>query len=608
MEHITRRQIITALASTAILPSLPGCALRETTSNAEDQVKALLDSIAYNLLQLEAETATSLGLDKDSHIDLRSQLNDRSLAGIRTGTQLLRDDLARLIAVDTSTLSMQTRTSVEVVKSAYRLALEGYALPYGDVAVGSYRNSPYLVSQNTGAYLDIPDFLDTDHIITGVADAKSWIARLSQYPKVLDDELQRMQAAYATGLIPPRFLIEKTLIQLEQSAKDARDGGLLVTSITDKTKNIPGDWNKQAYRIMTQEVAPALQRQIAEFKHQLPAATDDPGMYSRPHGNEYYRWALKAATTTNMSADEIHQLGVAQLKSLHDRMEPILQNLGYKQGSVGERMKALANDPRYQFADGDPGRAEILAFIRERIAILRAQMPRAFNTLVRGNVEVKRLLPAQELGSPAAFGGSGSIDGSIPGKLWINLRTTHLHSRYSLPDLVHHEAIPGHVWQGEYSRKLPLIRTMLDFNAYTEGWALYAEQLADELGVYDDFPVGRLGYLQSIAFRACRLIVDTGLHARGWTREQAVRFFIDTNGSNPLEVASEVDRYCSWPGQACGYEVGHQEINRQRARAQLALGSRYDLKAFNDTVVLGGNVPLDVLALNVDEYIRTASV
>ena len=153
---------------------------------------------------------------------------------------------------------------------------------------------------------------------------------------------------------------------------------------------------------------------------------------------------------------------------------------------------------------------------------------------------------------------------------------------------------------------MPLIRSILAFNAYSEGWALYAEQLADELGVFDDFIVGRLGYLQSIAFRAVRLIVDTGLHHKRWTREQAVRYFVEENGSNPLEVASEVDRYCSWPGQACGYEVGHQEIVRQRARAQAALGPRYDLKAFNDTVVLGGNVPLDVLALNVDEYIRSA--
>ncbi len=213
---------------------------------------------------------------------------------------------------------------------------------------------------------------------------------------------------------------------------------------------------------------------------------------------------------------------------------------------------------------------------------------------------------SEEPGAPAAYGGAGSIDGRDPRTLLINLRTTDLHSRYSLADLTFHEAIPGHIWQGEYMHQMPLVRQMLAFNAYSEGWALYAEQLADELGAFENDPIGRLGYLQSIAFRACRLVVDTGLHAKRWTREQGVQFFVDVNGSNPLEVASEVDRYCSWPGQACGYKVGHSEINRQRDKARTALGSTFVDKGFNDTVVLGGNVPLDVLAKNVDQYIRTA--
>jgi uncharacterized protein (DUF885 family) len=304
-----------------------------------------------------------------------------------------------------------------------------------------------------------------------------------------------------------------------------------------------------------------------------------------------------------MSPDEVHAMGVEQLKELQGRMDPILKGLGYTQGSVGERMKALAKDPRYKFSDGDKGRAEIMAYIQDRLKLIRAQLPRAFNTMVRGNLEVKRMPPEEEPGAPGAYGGAGSIDGKIPGKFWINLRTTDLHSKYSLPDLAAHEAIPGHVWQGEYANKMPLIRNMLAFNAYSEGWALYAEQLVDELGIYDDFPAGRVGYLQSIAFRACRLVVDTGLHAKRWTRQQGVDFFVNVNGSNPLEVASEVDRYCSWPGQACGYKVGHSTINRLRDKAKAELGSKFDLRAFDDAVVLGGNVPMDVLAMNVGDYI-----
>ena len=609
MTDLTRRQAIAALGSTAVFPWLPSCADTPASrgSASEETVKTLLDSCADNLLRLQPETATSLGVDKDERQALRSRLSDRSAAGQQVVAETLRDDLARASAVNTAALSRETRASLEVVKSAYHTALEGFDLPYGDVAVGGWRNTPYVVIQNVGAYLDIPRFLESEHLVANAADAEAWIARLEQYPAALDGELERMRAARAAGLVPPAFLIDKALAQLELAATRARGGDSLVESIAAKTTNIPGVWAEQARRIVTERVAPPLERQIAELRQARALATDDAGMWARPQGEEYYRWALKASTTTSMTPDEVHQLGLDQLELLHGRIDPILRSLGYTEGSVGARMTELADDPRYQFPEGDEGRQEILAFIEERLSLIRARMPQAFGTLVRGNLEVRRLPPEEEPGAPSAYGGPGSIDGTIPGKFWINLRTTDLHSRYSLPDLVHHEAIPGHVWQGEYAQKLSLIQSLLAFNAYSEGWALYAEQLADELGAYDDFVVGRLGYLQSIAFRACRLVVDTGIHVKRWTRDQAVRYFTDVNGSNPEEVASEVDRYCSWPGQACGYEVGHQEINRLRARAQAALGPRYDLRAFNDTVVLGGNVPLDVLAMNVDEYIGRTS-
>jgi len=608
--QLSRRQTVAALVASAALPLASSCAqMLATTRGATDaQASALLDSIGENLLRLSPESATSLGIDKGPRAALRSRLGDRSTLGQRRLAVQLQNDLQRAQAIDVSGLSHSVRTSVEVVRSAYATALEGFALPYGDVAVGGWRNTPYVVIQNVGAYLDVPRFLDSEHPIDTAADAQAYLARLESYPRQLDGELERIRAARAVGLVPPAFLLDKAIKQLQLSAKNAHDGGSLVESIERRTreKKIPGGWAAKARAIASRQVAPALERQIAELKAERAIATNDPGMSARPHGDGYYRWALKASTTTTMTPDEVHQMGLDELRTLQGRMDPILKGLGYTQGSVGERMKALADDPRYKFSPGDKGRAEIMAFINQRLAIIRAQLPRAFNTLVKGNLEVKRLPPEEEPGAPGAYGGAGSIDGSIPGKFWINLRTTDLHSKYSLPDLAAHEAIPGHVWQGEYANKLPLIRTMLAFNAYSEGWALYAEQLADELGVYDDFPAGRLGYLQSIAFRACRLVVDTGLHAKRWTREQGVKFFVDINGSNPEEVASEVDRYCSWPGQACGYKVGHSEINRQRMRAQAALGARYDLKAFDDTVVLGGNVPLDVLAKNVDEYIRTA--
>ena len=609
MTKLTRRSALSALAASVVtLPASARAPLKVTHGRriTEAEASTLLEKIADDFLALSPETATSIGVDKGARAPLRHRLGDRSEAGQERFAAMIRTDLARIEPLDLSALSHSTRTSLEVVKSAYRTGLKGYALPYGDVAVGGYRNSPYVVIQNTGAYLDTPKFLDTDHMIENAADAEGYLDRLGQYPAQLDGELGRMRATAAQGVIPPNFLIDKAIAALTASATDARAGGGLVESLASRTKAIPGHWAERARAITTQQVAPALDRQIAELRRQRPHATDVAGIGPRPHGEAYYAYALRASTTTTLSPDELHRTGLAQLDELHGRMDPILRKLGYTQGAVGERMTALAKDPRYKFSNGDKGRAEIVAYIHERLRIIRAQLPRAFNTLVKGNLEVKRLPLAEEPGAPAAYGGPGSRDGKIPGKFWINLRSTDLHSKYSLPDLAHHEAIPGHVWQGEYTFSEPLIRSILAFNAYSEGWALYAEQLADELGVYDDFEVGRLGYLQSIAFRACRLVVDTGIHAKHWTRAQGVQFFVDRNGSNPLEVASEVDRYCSWPGQACGYKVGQNEILRQRARAQAALGRGYDLKAFDDTVVLGGNVPLDVLALNVGDYIRRA--
>ena len=601
---ITRRAALGGLGAAAAAFAIPARAAPATAADAN----ALLDGIAWRLLDFFPETATSLGIDTGAHAPLRAKLGDKSAAAQRAIAALLRADLARIAATDASGLDHSTRTSLAVVKSAYQTALDGFALPYGDITVGNYRNTPYVVIQNVGSYLDVPKFLDSDHPIADAADAEAYLARLAAYPGTLDAETDRLRDTAAQRVIAPDFLLDKALAQLEASLADARQGGGLVDSIDRRTKakGIAGDWAARARAVTTGQVVPALERQIAELRRQRASATSDAGMSTRPDGEGWYAWALRASTTTRMTPDEIHQLGQEELKALQARMDPILRGLGYTKGTVGERMTALGNDPRFQFPDNDEGRAQIVAFIQKRLDFIRGKLPLAFRKLARGNVEVRRLPLAEEPGAPGAYGGPGSIDGSVPGRMWINLHTTRLHSKYSLPTLVHHEALPGHVWQGEYAQQLPVIRAILAFNAYTEGWALYAETLGDELGAYDGDPVGQLGYLQSIAFRACRLVVDTGLHARRWSREQAIRWFAETNGSGIDEVTSEVDRYCSWPGQACGYKIGHSEILRQRARAKAALGARFDLRDFDDAVVGGGNVPLDVLTLNIDEYIRTA--
>ncbi|GMN02606.1 DUF885 domain-containing protein [Erythrobacter sp. MTPC3] len=617
---ITRRQ---ALRSTAMglggvsaLALVPGCAGPVYNSSATGAgssagagaANAMLDEIAYAMLEHEPSRATTLGVDTGSYAHLRGKLEDQSPEGQDAYASTLRDSLNRLRAYPRDGLDTETITNIEVVESAYELALDGFALPYGDTPVGNWRTAPYVVIQNVGAYIGLPRFMQSDQPLRSAEDADFYLERVNAFPAALEGELERMRRARAMGVVPPDFLIDKAIAQMELSIASAAKGELFADHLRAKLNEIglSDDRAQMALAMESGAIAGALGSQLDELKAQRGVATSDPGISARPGGEEFYDWALRSSTTTRLTPDEIHNQGLEELELLHDRMDPILREIGYTSGTVGERMQILSADPRYKFSKGDKGREEIFAFIDDRVDWIRAQMPRAFDQLVDPNLEVTRIPIAEEAGAPGAYGGAGSKDGTIPGRFWINLRSTDLHRKYDLADLTYHETIPGHVWEGGYSNRLPLIRSILAFNPFSEGWALYGEQIADELGAYEDFKVGRLGYLQSLAFRACRMVVDTGLHSKGWSRERARSFFVERNGSKYEEVASEVDRYCSWPGQATGYKLGHSEIVRQRSRAEAELGSDYDLKAFNTAVILGGNSPLDVLEKTVSRHIASA--
>ncbi|MDK2769463.1 MAG: DUF885 family protein [Sphingomonas sp.] len=596
----SRRQFLASTATLAAFPALPACA--KGAPSADSAADALLSATAEQLLTSAPESATSLGIDKGERAHLRSMVEDRSVAGRQKVAEGLRARIAQLDALDRNALSPVMQTNVDVVRTAFQNGLDGFAFGYGDVAVGGWRNTPYVAIQNVGAYLDMPRFLDSEHKVESAADAASWLARFEGWAGQIDGETERLKIAYDKGVVAPDFLLDKCLRQIALTRGTDAGKWELVENFTGK-KVVTGDQAVAAAKLAAGRIAPALDRQIAELKRHRAKATSDAGVWKFPDGEAYYAWALRAATTTTMTPDEVHKAGREELKALQSEMNTILRKLGYSKGSVGARMTALGKDPKFLYPDNDAGRQEILAYMTKTIQDMKAKMPQAFHTLVRGNVEVKRLPLAEEPGAPGAYGGAGSIDGTVPGRVWLNLRTTHLHTRYSLATLAYHEGIPGHAWQGEYTFKLPLVRSLLAFNAYSEGWALYAEQLGAELGAYDNDPVGRLGYLQSLAFRACRLVVDTGLHAKRWTRQQAIEWFATANGSSVEEVSGEVDRYCSWPGQACGYKLGHTAINRLRTKAQRELGPRYDFRGFNDALVLGGGVPMSVLERVIDRHI-----
>jgi uncharacterized protein (DUF885 family) len=600
----SRRDFIVGAGAALAVANLP---TRAAGADNDAAVQKLLAGFAEELMVDYPENATSLGIDNALRAALKSKLSDRSAKAQEAIARRVANRLERMKSVDTAGLSEATRIDVDVMRTAHEFAAEGFRFPYGDVALlnqsWSWRNAPYVVAQNTGAFLEIPSMLDEQHTVETREDAEAYLSRLEAYAGQLDGETGRLRSAAAQGVIAPDFLLDKTLRQI----RIARGGNVtdwsLVTSLGRRTKNMPGDFAGKAAKIATDRIAPALDRQIAELEAHRKRASSDAGVWKLPQGDAYYAWTLRAATTTRMTPQQIHDMGQQELRALQSEMDSILKREGMTRGSVGERMTALGKQQRFRFEESDEGRARLMAFLEGRVKDMRSRLPRAFGTMVPGNFEIKRMAPELEPGAPGAYGGPGTIDGKVPGKFWINLHTLKVWTTYNLPTLTYHESIPGHVWQGEYTFKLPLLRSLLAFNAFSEGWALYAEQLANELGVYDDDPFGRLGYLQSIAFRACRLVVDTGLHSKRWTREQAIQWFATTNGSSVEEVTSEVDRYCAWPGQACGYKVGHSEINRLRTRAQKALGAKFDLRQFNDTVVKGGGVPMVVLARNIDAFV-----
>ena len=605
----TRRQALAALGSTTALAACAPTIRKWNGPAPGDTPAATLNGMAEAILSEYPESATSLGLDDGRRAALKAQLTDRSLTGKAARAAAARRRLTVLEGMTDAPGSLD----VAVTRAAHELAVAGAALPYGDVAVldpsNNYRNSPFCVAQNVGAFVDVPDLLDSKHTIERAADADAWLLRVQSYAGQLTAETERMRHDAGLGVTMPAFLLDKAIGQ--QTAALARPDAewTVVSSLTAKaaTARLDGRYAARAAALVRETVRPALAAQLAELQRQRTGARDEAGVWALPQGDEWYAWALKAATTTNLTPKEIHQRGLDELAELHGRMDPILKSQGLTQGTVGARMAALTADKRFLYPNTDAGRAELLAYINGRAADVRARLPRAFGTPVKGNLVVKRVPSEIEAGAPGGYAAAGAVDGSTPGNYYINLRDTANWPRWTLPTLSYHEGIPGHIWQGEYTYRLPLIRTLVAFNAYSEGWALYAEQLADELGVYDDDPFGRLGYLQSFAFRAARLVVDTGLHDLRWSREKAIRVFVEADGSTEDDLAGEVDRYCAWPGQACGYKIGHSEIVRLRAAAQTALGARYDLKAFDDAVVETGAVPITLLDRVVREQVIGAA-
>jgi uncharacterized protein (DUF885 family) len=570
------------------------------------KARALYDRIMDRILDVSPMTATGLGLDVGKRAAERSMIDDRTHANRLQTLRPLAEAVEPLKGINPDKLQGRDRSDFETVKWVAGISAEIGQYPFGGVDSYGYP-VPYVLSQLTGIYSAVPDFLDTQHPIETKADADAYLARLDAFAREIDHDTERAKADVATGVLPPDFVCDKTLSQL----KDLRGSRLMASNLGKRAaeKQIAGDWEARANALLNAEVGPALDRQMALVAQMRARTTHEAGVRGRvPAGSAYYAMCLNFQTSTSMSPDEAHELGLSQVDELSSAADVLLKAEGLTQGPVGARMKALGEDPKWLYPNTEAGRAQLLADLNGQVEAMRARLPEVFAHLPKTPVEVRRVPPAIELGAPNGYSQSGSLDGTRPGAYYINLKDTAIWPKWSLPTLTYHESLPGHHLQGTLaleSQGTPLLLKNLGFNAYNEGWALYAEQLGDELGMYRALPTGRIGYLQSFLFRAVRIVVDTGMHWKGWSREKAADYMAEITGRAMGAVNSEIDRYVVWPGQACGYKIGHLEFVRLREAARAKLGGRFDIRGFHDAVLLGGAMPLEVLGRVVDGWVAS---
>ena len=594
------------LLSSAAL-TLAGMAPRAFAATAEaGQTTPALDAAFETIFNMSVdaspETATGLGLDKGARAALKSQLDDRSLQSVKDDLELARKSLALLDKFKGQKLTDRDQLNYDCIR---------YTTEKDLVAPQKYNLSsiilPYRIYQQGGAYFDLPDFLNSSHVIADKADCDALLTRLGALATALDQDSD-VQAAYAArGYLAPGWSLDLTLGQMRALRAPKPEENAMAVSLADQAKKagIAGDWAAQAGKIIADKVYPALDRQIALIEKLKPTTAAGDGIWRVPRGDEIFADALEYWTTTTMTAEQVHQMGLEQVKEISAELDTILKANGLTQGGVGARLTQLNTRAVQLYPNTDAGRTELIKSLNVGYNALMAKLPRMFNDPPKAPLEIRRVPVEIQDGASNGYYQRAALDGSRPAIYYINLKETGDWPKYSLPALTYHEGVPGHHLQlsiAQASGAMPTLRKIAFLSGYGEGWALYAESVADELGGYT--PLERAGFLQSYLFRAARLVVDTGIHTKKWSREKATDYMIEVTGFARPRSLREVERYCTMPGQACSYKVGHAAWVRAREKAQKALGSKFDLRWFHE-VLHDGAMPLSILEKRIEA--RTAA-
>ena len=475
------------------------------------------------------------------------------------------------------------------------------------------RYSGYRVNQISGVTVNLPQFLTDTHVIKNKKSVRRYLSRLAEFGRVLRETHERVTDDRANGVIPPDFVIEKALVGMNKFIEGGAAENPLVTTLGPKLEALDGldettadQLVDEAVQLVATEVIPGYQAMISLFESMLPEATHDAGIWRLPNGDAIYATKLQSNTTTQYSPDEIHATGLAEVDRIEGEMLDILDSQGIASGSFAERVRIVMEDPAHQFPNTDEGRADMIAYLEDFDRRVMAIAADYFITIPPQPLEIVRVPEYSQDSSPGGYYNGPALDGSRPGRFYINQKQTADNPRWTLPTLMIHEGSPGHHFQISTSQLIegvPLLRRLSPFSAFSEGWALYSERIAKtDMGLYDNDPLGDLGRLQAEMFRAVRLVVDTGMHAKRWSREQAIEYMITKTGMTTEEVTREIERYVVWPGQATAYKTGQLALLAMREEAELKLGERFDLREFHEAVLMNGAMPLDILKDNLSSW------
>jgi uncharacterized protein (DUF885 family) len=615
--RITRRGIIGALAA---LWAMPALAKRRKVRRARPRVRTpsqppplpdtstgIFDQIADKLLGHLRETAVYGGTPGALNGGpLARSLDDYSPEGeaaLRTELQAARDVLARVKLASNATTSLRLATVSAILENGARSS----PIPYGRVNPLNFSgHAPYMVTQLAGPHIDSVNIMMEQQSLGSMAAVDGWIQKLDSFPRAFDGLIEKIAADKAAGCIPPRALLEKTSPVLDAFGQGKPENHPLILALSKRTETAGLSQRARALAIrrattsLQKRVRPAFAKLRGVIAAMIPEGQGEAGVWAQPMGEAFYAANIRALGDSPLSPDEIHQIGLDEVARISSDMNALLAKQGMSQGSIGARMAALAKDPANQFGDSDKGRADLLDYVRARVRGAEALYPQLLPKAIipRQALVVKRVPVATQDSAPGGYYDPPSLDGSRPGTYWINLRDMGAVPRFRLSTLSFHEGVPGHHTQGAIAAALgeaPLLIRIASFNAFQEGWALYGERLMAELGAYKDDPLGDLGRLQDELFRAARLVVDTGLHHKRWSREKAIQTMLDITGVANSRVTAEVERYMAWPGQALGYKLGQLRLIAMRDAYKAKRGRKADLRGFHSIVLGGGAMPLDLI-------------